>query len=371
MPSASMLTARIRREAERLGFFRMGCVAAGPLPRSESFDSWLNKGMHGEMAYMHRQAPKRRSPRLVLEAVKSILVLARNYHTGHPLDENPLFGKISRYAWGDDYHTILMDDLRALESFITREVPGSRAISYVDTGPIMEKVWGASSALGWMGKHTNLISREQGSWFFVGVILLDIELEYDVPEPDRCGSCVRCIDACPTGAIVAPYIVDARLCISYLTIELKGKVPAPLRPLIGNRIYGCDDCQEVCPWNGFAVSSREPGFQPREGNYSPELGPLVDITPDEFTSRFRNSPIRRVKRDGFVRNVVIALGNSRDERAVPPLSRALRDRSPLVRAHAVWAMTQIDSPEARRLLGQAREVESDATVLEEFLEDAE
>jgi epoxyqueuosine reductase len=250
--------------------------------------------------------------------------------------------------------------------FIKNQEPSAQGLCYADTGPVMEKVWGAETSLGWMGKHTNLIARNHGSWFFLGVILLDIELEYDPKERDFCGKCTRCIQACPTGAIVAPYILDARLCLSYLTIELRGPIPRHLRPRIGNRIYGCDDCQEVCPWNRFAVATPEKEFSPREGNLMPDLAPLVRITPEQFENRFNNSPIRRATRDGFVRNVVVALGNSRSSEAVPALDEALRDASPLVRAHAAWALGQMATPRAYRILESARALEADAAVAEEI-----
>jgi epoxyqueuosine reductase len=229
----------------------------------------------------------------------------------------------------------------------------------------MEKIWGARTSLGWLGKHTNLITREQGSWFFIGVILLNLELEYDSQEDDYCGSCSRCIEACPTRAIVAPYVVDARLCISYLTIELRGPIPRALRPLIGNRIFGCDDCQEVCPWNRFAVPTPEREFWPRDGNVMPELASLVHLSNEEFNSRFRGSPIRRAKRDGFVRNVVVALGNSRRHEAVPALAQALKDNGALVRGHAAWALGQIGTLESRHLLELAAATETEPDVLEE------
>jgi len=322
--------------------------------------------MHGEMGYLERQAAKRKLPTLVLEKARSLLVLAMNYHSGEELTGEPLKGKISRYAWGDDYHHVLKERLEELLRFIQAEQPGAGGVCYVDTGPVMEKAWGAESALGWIGKHTNLITRDRGSWFFIGVILLDIELENDPKEEDHCGTCVRCMDACPTGAIVAPYVVDARLCISYLTIELRGTIPRALRPLIGNRIYGCDDCQEVCPWNRFAVKTDVKAFRPRPGNLMPALAPLVDITKEEFELRFRRSAIRRAKRDGFVRNVCVALGNSHDPEAVPALSRAIRDQSPLVRAHAAWALGQISAETAQDVLRQALPVETDRDVLEEI-----
>jgi epoxyqueuosine reductase len=366
MNHASSLTARLREEALRLGFFKIGVVPAGPLPWKQHFDAWLAAGMHGEMRYLERQADKRKDPALVLDNIRSILVLAMNYHVAVASSEDSLRGKISRYAWGEDYHRLIQDRLRALLDFIRRERPDAHGLFYVDAGPVMEKVWGAHSSLGWMGKHTNLITREQGSWFFAGVILLDFELEYDAREKDHCGTCRRCIDACPTGAIVAPYVVDARLCISYLTIELKGAIPRHLRPLIGNRIFGCDDCQEVCPWNRFAVSTAEQKFWPRDGNLAPELTHLAAITQEEFDARFKNSPVRRAKRDGFVRNVVTALGNSHRSEAVPALLRAMGDASSLVRAHAAWALGQIGTPQARAALNKARQVESGSEILEEI-----
>ena len=364
-PSVS-LTARIRDEAYRLGFFKVGVTRAGPLPQAENFDRWLREEMHGEMAYMEHQAAKRRDPSLVLADARSLMVLAMNYNSGDAHSEDPLRGRISRYAWGDDYHLLMKERLQRLYAFIQREEPGARGLYYVDTGPVMEKVWGAQTTVGWMGKHTNLITREQGSWFFIGVMLLNLELESDRPGKDYCGTCSRCIAACPTGAIVAPYVVDARLCISYLTIELRGSIPRELRPLIGNRIYGCDDCQDVCPWNRFAVTTGEKQFHPRKGNLVPELAALVDLTPEEFARRFKDTPIRRAKRDGFVRNVVVALGNSRRSEAVPALGRALRDASALVRAHAAWALGQIGTPEALRLIEDSRPSETDPQVREEM-----
>jgi epoxyqueuosine reductase len=365
---APLLTERVREAARALGFYKVGISPARPLPHPDRLDRWLASGMHGETAYLERQAPRRADPRRILEDARSLVVVAMNYHSGRALLADPRRGRISRYAWGEDYHRLIQDRLRRLYELVRREEPSANGLYYVDTGPVMEKVWGAESALGWMGKHSNLITREQGSWFFIGVLLLNLELEYDAPERDLCGSCVRCMTACPTGAIVAPYVVDARLCISYLTIELRGPIPRPLRPLIGNRIFGCDDCQEVCPWNRFAVPTPLPEFRPAAGNWMPRLEPLVEISAGEFERRFRSSPIRRAKRDGLVRNVVVALGNSRDPEAVPALTKALEDASALVRAHAAWALGRIGSARARELLRHALARETDPTVLEEIRE---
>jgi epoxyqueuosine reductase len=323
--------------------------------------------MQGEMRYLEHQADKRRNPSLVLEGARSIVTLAINYYaTADPLMDS-MRGRISRYAWGEDYHRQISERLRLLLAFVMKEEPETRGLYYADTGPVMEKVWGAHSALGWLGKNGNLITREQGSWFFLGTLLLDRELAYDPVERGRCGTCVRCLATCPTGAIVRPYVVDARLCISYLTIEWKGPIPRHLRPYIGNHIFGCDDCQEVCPWNRFAVETIEPAFQPSRDNFSPNLSNLAAITPVEFDARFLNNPIRRVKRDGFVRNVVVALGNSRRPEAIPALRQALQDASALVRGHAAWALGQIGSTAAKEILQEAQRREPDAGVQEEIV----
>jgi epoxyqueuosine reductase len=360
------LSSRIREEAVRLGFFGVGIASVRSLPNFEYFADWLGKGRHGEMRYLERQAAKRGNPGLILDHAQSILVLGLNYYSGDASSDASMKGRISRYAWGDDYHAVVMNRLESLLGFVQSREPSARGCFYADTGPIMEKLWGARTALGWMGKNTNLISRIRGSWFFIGVILLDMELEYDSQGKDYCGECHRCIEACPTGAIVTPYVLDARLCISYLTIEFRGPFPRPLRPLMGNRIFGCDDCQDVCPWNRFALKTPDREFSPREGNLMPDLAPLVRISSDEFKKRFENSPIQRATRDGFVRNVTVALGNSGSSEAVPPLEEALRDASPLVRSHAAWALGRIADKRTARILESARAKEQHPAVFEEI-----
>ncbi len=353
-------------EARRLGFFDIGFASAGTLSHGWHFQKWLAEGLHGEMTYLENQTPKRLNPELLLANVRSVLVLAMNYYAGNADDDSELRGKISRYAWGDDYHDVVKKRLKILLDYICSDKPSARGYCYVDTGPVMEKAWGMQTALGWMGKNTNLITRKYGSWFFIGVILLDTDLECDAAQRDFCGTCNRCITACPTGAIVAPYMLDARRCISYLTIELRAPIPRHLRPLMGNRIFGCDDCQEVCPWNRFAVRTSEVQLQPRKGNLMPKLVSLADLTPPEFENRFENSPIRRAKRDGFVRNVVVALGNSHAADAVPALERAMGDSSSLVRMHAAWGLGQIAVEQARQILAKAQSTETETSVLEEI-----
>lgn len=368
------LTAAIREEAARLGFFRIGVARAGSLPGSERLDRWLREGMHGEMRYMARQAAKRKDPDLVLPEVRSIITLAAGYYAEEEPEAGATVARISRYAAGEDYHHVLEKRVRELAGFITRVLPGARARAYVDTGPVMEKSWGAEGGLGWIGKHSNLITRQQGSWFFVGTILLDQELEYGAREPDHCGTCRRCIPACPTGAIVQPHVVDARLCISYLTIELRGRIPRALRPLIGNRVFGCDDCQDVCPWNRFAARTPFAELLPRAGTQAPPLLSLIHLGTEQFRLRFAGMAILRAGRDGFVRNVAVALGNARSHRAVDALSISVRDESALVRAHAAWALGRIGGTTARQILAAAFAAEDAPEVREEIglaLADAE
>jgi len=364
--SASSLSSLIRNEAERLGFSRIGIAAVSKLPREDYFHKWLKDGLHGEMRYLERQAQRRCDPGLVLTQARSLLVLAANYCTEHEPADGSLKGRISRYAWGRDYHIGIKSRLERLLGFIQSREPSTEGISYVDTGPVMEKVWAAQTTIGWMGKHTNVISRTMGSWFFIGVILLNIELEYDRPERDYCGKCDRCIKACPTGAIIAPYVLDARRCISYLTIELRDSIPRSLRPLIGNRIFGCDDCQEVCPWNRFAAASADREFFQNGETLMSDLVSIARLTAGEFKHRFKDSPVLRATRDGLVRNAVTALGNSGEDQAVPVLQEALQDASQMVRVHAAWALGRIAAPHSRRILESARMKESAKLVLDEI-----
>lgn len=320
------LAGQIKQTARDLGFDLVGITAAEPPPHAEQYRQWLTGGFHGEMGYMARNAAKRVDPQQVLPGAKSIIVVACNYHPGTSKH-------LARYAAGaGDYHDVMGEKLKKLASMVD-------GIWYVDTGPILERDLAQRAGIGFIGKHTNLISRSLGNWLFIGEILTTLELPVDPPEREYCGKCTHCISACPTRAIVAPYRLDARLCISYLTIELKGSMPVELRPVIGGRVFGCDDCLEVCPWNRFARESHVKEFQRRP------LPPLADFllwTEQQFGDFFRGTPIYRLKRRGFLRNVCIALGNIGDESTLPALERALLDHEPLVREHAAWAIERVN-----------------------------
>jgi epoxyqueuosine reductase len=360
LSNAFGLTARIRAEARALGFFRAGIARAGETPRGGDLREWLGRGFHSDMRYLERRQAERLDPRLVLPGARSVIVAAMEFPAPPLPGRAPLRGRIARYALGDDYHTVVGRRLARLLDFIQKEVPSARGKGYVDSGPVMEKAWGAQSGLGWIGKHSLLVTRERGSWCNLGVLLVDLELEADAPAEDGCGDCARCVGACPTGAIVAPRVLDARRCISYLTVELRGVIPRALRPLLGDRVFGCDTCQEACPWSPPGVPAGGPAE--KEGF---DLPALAALTTEGFAARFGSSPIQRIGRDGLVRNAVVALGNSGDPGAVGPLGEALRDRSALVRAHAAWALGRLPGAEARRLLEMARDREQDPEVLGE------
>jgi epoxyqueuosine reductase len=305
------LSDRIRSMAIELGFCKVGITPAVALEQEgRLLQEWLSRGYHGTMGWMARNVEQRVDPRKVLPNAKSVVVVAMNYYTDARHSEDPDTGKISRYAWGDDYHEIMLPRLEKLLHSIKQEVPTVQGKVYVDTGPVMDKVWAERAGIGWEGKHTNVISREVGSWIFLGEIILNVSLEYDEPTADYCGTCTRCIDACPTDAIVEPYVLDSNLCISYLTIEHKGDIPDALSSQFENWIYGCDICQDVCPWNQrFSKPSSETAFGPRDGNLSPKLHELAEMTEEEFQRDYRRSPIKRTKHSGLMRNVNAVLKN--------------------------------------------------------------
>jgi epoxyqueuosine reductase len=315
------------------------CAAPG---HASEFRTWLGEGAAGEMSYMEHGEEKRCDPQKVLAGARSIVVVALNYWQGEsatPKAFGAAEGRIARYAWGKDYHEVISQKLDKIDNFLRRF--GGRQKSYVDTGPILERDHAAQAGIGWHGKSTMLIDTRLGTWFFLGEILTTLELPPDPPQRDRCGTCERCIKACPTGAITAPHRLDARRCISYLTIELKSSIPVELRPLIGNRIFGCDDCLDACPWNRFAQASRETAFSARPSTTGMLLRDYLKLNDVEFRGLFRNSPIKRIKRRGLLRNVCVALGNVGGLADLPALKGAASDSDELVAEHAAWAIARI------------------------------
>jgi epoxyqueuosine reductase len=327
--------------ATELGFDSCRVTACTPPRHAREFGVWLHDGAAGEMNYMRRRAEERRDPQKILPNARSIIVLALNYFQGEDWrrSQTAATGKIARYAWGDDYHTVIAAKLDKLDSFL-RQFSGQQKC-YVDTGPVLERDYAAEAGIGWHGKSTMLIDERLGTWFFLAEILTTLELTPDRPVKDRCGKCTRCIDACPTGAITAPHRLDARRCISYLTIESKGPIPLEFRPLIGDRIFGCDDCLEACPWNRFARVSRESAFSMRKSTRPFVLRDYLSLSDAGFRELFRNSPIKRIKRRGFLRNVCVALGNVGTSDDLAALEWAARDPEPLIAEHACWATARI------------------------------
>ena len=327
--------------ARKLGFDSCRVANCAVPLHADEFRNWLREGAAGEMNYMERGEEKRCDPQKVLAGARSVIVLALNYWQGEhsKAQGNGATGRIARYAWGNDYHELVKAKIDKIDNFLRRF--GGIQKSYADTGPILERDHAAQAGIGWHGKSTMLIDRRLGTWFFLAEVLTTIELPPDSPQRDRCGTCERCITACPTGAISAPHRLDARRCISYLTIELKGAIPLELRSLIGNRIFGCDDCLDACPWNRFAQTSRETAFSARKATTGMLLRDYLGLNDAEFHKVFRNSPIKRIKRRGFLRNVCVALGNVGDSADLPALRRAASDPDGLIAEHATWAIARI------------------------------
>jgi len=358
-----------------MGFDLVGTAPLAPPATIEHYQAWVQSGFHGEMAYLARPdaVAKREDLSRIQPGVRFVIAVGVNYFTG-PIPpawrQDPSRGIIARYAWGEDYHQWLESRLQALAAFIqasTGEPVPFRA--YVDTGPILERDLAARAGLGFVGKNTNLIHPALGSWLFLGELLVDTDLSapQSLTQQGTCGSCTRCLQACPTGALVAPYLLDARRCISYLTIELKGAIPRDLRPLIGNRIFGCDVCQEVCPWNRrFAQPTHEPAFQPGPDRVAPRLLDLLALDDYDFRRRYQGTPLARSRQRGLLRNVAVALGNWGDPASVEPLTRALDDHEPLIRGHAAWALGQITDPQSQAALARALPAETDPWVREEI-----
>ncbi len=367
---SSSLSIRIKECARQVGFDLCGIAPVDDFGELQAFPRWIAEAKHGEMKYMEARNDegdlKRASLARVAPWARSVVVCAINYNTAQPYSnqsqaENGRFtnasqGWISRYAWGrEDYHDSVLRRLRQLEDDLSRLIATDsknasatppRFRSYVDTGPLIERVYAKYAGIGWLGKNTCVINQQLGSWLFLGVILTSLEFGKDeqlsnLPAPDRCGTCTRCIVACPTQAITAPGVLDARLCISYLTIEKRGEIPPELRSGIGRHVFGCDICQDVCPWNRKAAVTTAPEFTPREGLVNPALDWLVEMQQDEFRSVFRGSPVRRAKLSGLRRNAVIAIGNSGDRKFVPTLRKLAEDSDPVVAEHARWALEKL------------------------------
>src|SRR5437763_4674303 len=358
----------IRTRALALGFDAVGFAPAELSDAAKAgLSGFLSAGFHGDMGWLADKAARRADPRALWPAARSVVVLGLNYgsaETPGRAASDRVAGDISLYARHRDYHDVIKKKLKALGRWMG-ETYSCQVKLFIDTAPVMEKPLAQAAGLGWQGKHTNLVSREFGSWLFLGEILTDFELGADAPDSDHCGECHRCLDVCPTKAFPAPYRLDARRCISYLTIEHKGPIERSLRPLMGNRIYGCDDCLAVCPWNKFAQAGREAKLSAREALRAPKLAELARLDDPAFRRLFAKTPIKRTGRDRFVRNVLIAIGNSGDMTLAAEAERLLDDASPLVRGAAVWALGHLD-PQRLVMLGRKRANESDETVLAEW-----
>jgi epoxyqueuosine reductase len=368
--SAADLKAALASEARALGFDCVGVTSPDAIAEAAGhFRAFLDTGAHGEMDWLAANPERRADPRGLWPAVRSVIMLGVNYGP----DENPLAilesrasGAISVYAQGEDYHDLIKKRLKALARWLVATSGGEVKV-FVDTAAVMEKPLAQAAGLGWQGKHTNLVSREFGSWLFLGAIFTTLDLPRDAADTDHCGSCQACIDICPTSAFPAPYKLDARRCISYLTIESKGAIPHEFRKAIGNRIYGCDDCLAVCPWNKFAQEGREAKLAAREDLRAPSLDELARLDDATFRARFTKSPVKRIGRDRFVRNVLIAIGNSGDGTLAREAKRLLNDDSPLVRGAAVWALSQLlERKEFSALAATAVSAEPETTVRAEW-----
>jgi epoxyqueuosine reductase len=360
------LKSALEREARAQGFDAIGVTRPDAIPQAqERLARFIAEGLHGDMDWIAATAERRGDPQIFWPQARSVILLGLNYGP----DEDPLAvlaqrdrGGISVYARGEDYHELIKKKLKTLARWLVTTAGGDVKV-FVDTAAVMEKPLAASAGLGWQGKHTNLVSRDFGSWLFLGAIFSTLELPADQPEADRCGTCQACLDICPTAAFPAPYRLDATRCISYLTIEHKGPIPRELRPLMGNRIYGCDDCLAVCPWNKFAQQGREAKLSARDHLRAPHLADLARLDDAHFRALFSKSPVKRIGRDRFLRNVLIAIGNSSDATLAPEAEQLLTDASALVRGAAVWALGRLLP---REKLASLRRRDSDQSVTDEW-----
>jgi epoxyqueuosine reductase len=355
--TSDLLKPKIIAQAKALGFDACGFASAqDPWPAGERLLDFIAQGRHGQMEWMQTTAPRRAHPQGMWPQARSAIVLGLNYGPAHnPLEalEDRTRAAISVYAQGDDYHELIKKRLKALGGWLAREA-GCELKVFVDTAPLMEKPLAERAGLGWQGKHTNLVSRDFGSWLFLGTVLTSLELEPDAPSGEHCGQCRACLDICPTDAFPAPFQLDARACLSYLTIEHAGPIPLRYRAPMGNRIYGCDDCLAVCPWNKFAQDAREQALHAREALKSPSLAALAALDDAAFRALFSKSPVKRIGRNRFVRNVLYALGNSADPALTVAAIALLDDTAPEVRGAAVWALSRLLSPDDFKAMSEAR-----------------
>ena len=343
--SGAALAARARQLALDTGFDLAGFARADAPPALAFFAAWVERGHAGEMGYLTSQVATRSDLKLAFPWARSVLCVGLQYDTPHAYSTDAPRGRgwISRYAWGDDYHAVMRAMLERLRERLQAEAGPFEARAYVDTGPLAEKAWAAAAGLGALGKNTCLLHAEHGSWFFLGELVTDLDVPGEAPRADMCGSCTACLDACPTQAFPAPYVLDATRCISYLTIELKGAIPEPLREATGRHVFGCDICQDVCPWNRKRRHRGGAAFEPRPGAVAPELAELAALDEDGFRERFRRSPVKRAKRRGLLRNVAVAIANAGGAHDRPRLEGLAADGDPLVSEHARWAIARLDA----------------------------
>ena len=362
------LTDLLKQEAKRLGFDLVGATPAVTPEGFRRFEQWIEAGYAGEMHYLPDRLDAYRHPRHVLDGARSVLMLGTNYRTDEAAKHAPGQGRVSRYAWGTrDYHDVIHDRLRRLRRFLEDLVPGAAVRGVVDTAPLLEREFAQLAGLGWIGKNTLLLNRQVGSWIFLAALLTDQELAYDAPHvADHCGTCRACLDACPTGAFPQPYVLDATRCISYLTIELRGMATAELREGIGDWLFGCDVCQDVCPWNRRAPHSSEPSFAPAPAANPVELAELFDLNDEQFRERFRRTPLWRAKRRGILRNAAFVLGNQLAEDSIAALARGLDDHEPLVRQACAWALGRFPDRKTHQALNERLTAEDDPQVREEI-----
>ncbi len=342
--SGARLAGRVKQLALEAGFDLAGFARADAPPDLDFFAAWVARGHAGEMAYLTDQVAKRSDLRVAFPWARSVLCVGLQYDTPHAYSTEAPKGRgwIARYAWGDDYHDVMKAMLERLRERLLAEAGPFESRAYVDTGPIAEKAWAAAAGLGALGKNTCLLHAEHGSWFFLGELVTDLDVPADAPRADMCGSCTACLDACPTGAFPAPFVLVATRCISYLTIEQRGGIPEALREGVGRHVFGCDICQDVCPWNRKRRKRGLAEFEPRPSGVGPDLSELAALDEEGFRERFRRSPVKRAKRRGLLRNVAVAIANAGDATHRAPLERLALDQDPLVAEHARWALERLD-----------------------------